>query len=106
MCQAAQRHDTFAQGVTKDFKVELIKEFQLNSDKAAILAAGNKTFKIAVDKTYIDNTFGAVMYGNQVVDFVMGPAGSSTGSQKITIKNVVITARNVKSIRKALSERR
>jgi len=92
----------YAQGVTEDMTADLIKEFQLNSDKAAVLAAGNKHFKIAVDKMYIDNTFGAVMYGNQVVDFVVGPAGTSVGSPKITIKNVVLIARNNKVDQKGI----
>ena len=92
----------YAQGVTEDMTADLIKEFQLNSDKAAVLAAGNKHFKIAVDKMYIDNTFGAIMYGNQVCDFVVGPAGTTTGNPKITIKNVVLIARNVKADQKGI----
>lgn len=81
---------------------DLIKEFQLNSDKAAVLAAGNKHFKIAVDRMYIDNTYASIMYGNQVVDFVIGPAGSSTGNPKITIKNVVMIAHNIKVDQKGI----
>lgn len=96
----------YAQGVTEDFTADLIKEFQLNSDKAALLAAGNKHFKIAVDSMYIDNFFGAVMYGNQVVDFVMGPAGTSVGLPKITIKNVVLIAHNVKIDQKGIVGRK
>jgi len=93
----------YAQGVTEDMTADLIKEFQLNSDKAAILAAGNKHFKIAVDRMYIDNTFGALMYGNLACDFVIGPAGSTpVGSPKITIKNVVLTARNIKVDQKGI----
>jgi len=92
----------YAQGLTEDVTADLIKEFQLNSDKAAVLAAGNKHFKIAVDKMYIDNTFGAIMYGNQVCDFVVGPAGTSVGSPKITIKNVVLVARNNKVDQKGI----
>jgi hypothetical protein len=92
----------YAQGVTEDMTADLIKEFQLNSDKAALLAAGNKHFKIAVDRMYIDSFFAQVMYGNQTVDFVIGPAGSSTGSPKITIKNVVLIAHNVKVDQKGI----
>lgn len=92
----------YAQGVTEDMTADLIKEFQLNSDKAAVLAAGNKHFKIAVDRMYIDNTYASIMYGNQVVDFVIGPAGSSTGNPKITIKNVVMIAHNIKVDQKGI----
>jgi hypothetical protein len=92
----------FAQGATEDMTADLIKEFQMGSDKAAVLAAGNKHFKLAVDRMYIDNAFGAVLYGNQVVDFVFGPAGTSGGNQKITIRNVVLTARNVKYDQKGI----
>jgi hypothetical protein len=85
----------YAQGVTEDFNADMIQEYQLNSDKAAILQAGNKHFKIGVNRMYIDNTFGNVIYGNQLVDFVIGPAGSSTGNPKVTIKNVVLLTRNI-----------
>ncbi|MGA3192474.1 MAG: hypothetical protein ABSD73_08185 [Candidatus Bathyarchaeia archaeon] len=92
----------YAQGVTEDLTADLIKEFQLNSDHAAILAAGNKHFKIAVDRMYIDAFFSQVMYGNQVVDFVIGPAGTSVGLPKITIKNVVLIAHNIKVDQKGI----
>ncbi|MGA3192663.1 MAG: hypothetical protein ABSD73_09165 [Candidatus Bathyarchaeia archaeon] len=92
----------YAQGVTEDVTADLIKEFQLNSDHPALLAAGNKSFKIAVDRMYIDTFFAQVMYGNQVVDFVIGPAGTSVGLPKITIKNVVLIAHNIKVDQKGI----
>ena len=85
----------YAQGCTEDFNADLIQEFQLNSDHAAILAAGNKHFKVSINRMYIDNTFANIIYTNQVVNIVFGPAGSSTGSPKITIMNVVLNAHNI-----------
>ena len=92
----------YAQGVTADITADLIKEFQLNSDKPALLAAGNKHFKVAVDKMYVTTFFAGVLYGNQIVDFVLGPAGTSVGLTKITIKNVVLTAHNIKVDQKGI----
>lgn len=92
----------FAQGATADIAVDLIKEFSLGSDKATLLAAGNKHFKIAVDRMWIATTFAAMVYGGAPVDFVFAPAGTSVGSAKITVKNVVLTAHNTKIDQKGI----
>ena len=86
----------YATGVTADIAVDLIKEFALGSDKASILAAGNKSFKVAVDKMYIDNTYATLVYAGAPVDFIFAPAGTATGYPKVTIKNVVLIAHNLK----------
>ena len=70
--------------------VDKIEDFALGSDKAAILAAGNKHFKIAWDKLWIDSTYVNAVLAGTPVDFIIGPAGTSTGKIKWTIKNVIL----------------
>lgn len=93
----------FAQGFTTDINADLIKEFALNSDKAAILASGNKHFKIACDMMYIDNTYASAVLAGTPVDFILAPAGTTnTGYPKITVKNVVLNAFNFKVDQKGI----
>jgi hypothetical protein len=81
----------YAQGMTTDLNVDLIKEFAFNSDKAAVLAAGNKHFKVSCDRMFIDGTYATQVLGGTPVNFIIGPAGTTTGSVKLTISNVVLT---------------
>ena len=92
----------FAMGITTDLTAELIKEFQLGSDKAAILASGNKTFKIGADMMYIDNTYASQVLAGTPIDFLIAPAGTSVGNPKITVKNVVLNAFNFKADQKGI----
>jgi hypothetical protein len=92
----------FATGFTCNIGVDLIKEFALGSDKAQVLSGGNKSFKVSCDKMYIDNTYASQVLGGTPVDFVIGPAGSSTGKPKITIKNVVLTVWDFKADQKGI----
>lgn len=86
----------FAQGCSLDISQDLIKEFALGSNKAAILAGGNQHFKISVDKMWIDTTYAALVYAGAPVNFIFAPAGTATGKTKITVPNVVLTAHNTK----------
>jgi hypothetical protein len=92
----------FAQGITTDITADLIKEFTFGSDKAAILASGNKHFKVGADMMYIDNTYASQVLSGTAVDFVIAPAGTSVGNPKITVKNVVLTAFNFKADQKGI----
>jgi hypothetical protein len=92
----------YATGITTDITADLIKEFQLGSDKAAILASGNKSFKVGCDMMYIDNTYASQVLSGTAVDFIIAPAGTSVGNPKITIKNVVLNAFNFKADQKGI----
>ena len=92
----------FVQGFTDELSVDLIKEFQLTSDKAAILAAGNKHFKFSIDKMYIDKTYQQYVYGGTTVDIIIGPAGTSTGKEKYTYKSCIFTAWSMKVDQKGI----
>jgi len=92
----------YATGVTSSLGADLIKEFAMGSDRAAILASGNKSFKIACDKLYVDNTYLSQVLGGTAVDFIIAPAGTTTGKPKITIKNVVLNVWDFKAEEKGV----
>jgi hypothetical protein len=92
----------YATGFTCDIAVDLIKEFKMGSDKAAILASGNKHFKVSCDMMYIDNTYASQVLSGTPVDFIIGPAGTALTKPKITIKNVVLNAFNFKADQKGI----
>jgi hypothetical protein len=93
----------FATGFTTGILADKIEEFALNSDKAAILASGNKHFKLTCDMMYIDNTYASAVLAGTPLDFVLAPAGTTnTGYPKITVKNVVLDAFNFKADQKGI----
>jgi hypothetical protein len=92
----------YATGVTGSINVDKIEDFVLNSDKAAILAAGNKHLKISVDKMWVDNTYVTQILGGTAVDFEIGPAGTTTGKVKYTIKNVILEVMDFKADQKGI----
>jgi hypothetical protein len=51
---------------------------------------------------YIDNTYASQVLGGTAVDFVIAPAGTSTGNPKITVKNVVLNAFDFKADQKGI----
>jgi hypothetical protein len=92
----------YATGVTSNLSADLIKEYIMGSDKPTVLSSGNKTIKITCDKLYIDNTYLTQVLGGTAVDFVIGPAGTSSGKPKITIKNVVLNVWDFKAEQKGV----
>jgi hypothetical protein len=82
----------FGTGVTTNIAADLLKDYAWGSDKPAILASGNKSFKISCDMMYIDNTYASQVISGSPVDFAIAPAGTSAGNPKITVKNVVLNA--------------
>jgi hypothetical protein len=86
----------YVQGFSDSMSADLIKEFAINSDKPAILAAGNKHFQFTIDKMYLVKTYQQYVYGGTTVDIIIGPAGSSTGSEKFTYKSCTFTAWSMK----------
>jgi hypothetical protein len=92
----------FATGITSDITADLIKEFKMGSNKAAILAQGNQSFKVGCDMMYIDNTYASMVYAGTPVTLIIAPAGTTTGNPKITIPNVVFSAFNFKADQKGI----
>jgi hypothetical protein len=92
----------YATGVTVGIKADLIKEFALNSNKAAILAQGNQSFPLTIQKMYVSTSYASQVYGGTPVNFVFGPQGSTTGNIKITLPNVVLTVHETKVDQKGI----
>jgi hypothetical protein len=93
----------FATGMTTDISAELIKEYALGSDHPAILASGNKSFKVSCDMMYIDNTYASQVYGGAAVTMIIAPAGTTTtGYPKITLPNVILNAFSFKADTKGI----
>ena len=86
----------YAQNVTASLSQDIIKEYCLGSPSPAILAAGLQTYKVSCSKMYIDNTYITQVSGGTAVSFILAPAGTATGSPKITLLNVVLGTWNLK----------
>jgi hypothetical protein len=86
----------YAQNVTASLSQDIIKEYCLGSPSPAILAAGLQTYKVSCSKMYMDNTYITQVSGGTAVSFILAPAGTSTGSPKITLLNVVLSTWNLK----------
>lgn len=82
----------YAKGVSVSISVELVKDYALNSNKPAILADGNQSYKVSVDKMYVDNTFGQMVLAGAPVDIELDPAGAGAGKPKITLVDVVFSS--------------
>jgi hypothetical protein len=81
----------YCTGVRVDINVDLIKEFKMGSDKPAILKDGNKSFRVRVEKMFIDSTYATNVLNGTSVTIEVRPAGTGTGKPKITLSNVIFT---------------
>lgn len=81
----------YATGVRATIDADLVKAYKIGSDKPVVLESGNKTFRITIDKMYIDNAFAQDVISGSKVTIVIQPAGSGSGKPQITLSNVVFT---------------
>ncbi|MEM2922522.1 MAG: hypothetical protein QXF26_09440, partial [Candidatus Bathyarchaeia archaeon] len=65
----------YATGVRATIDVDLVKAYKIGSDKPVVLESGNKTFRITIDKMYIDNAFAQDVISGSKVSIVIQPAG-------------------------------
>jgi hypothetical protein len=63
----------------------------MGSDKPAILKDGNKSFRVRVEKMFIDSTYATNVLNGTSVTIEVRPAGTGTGKPKITLSNVIFT---------------
>jgi len=75
----------------------IIKKYKIGSSTPALLAQGNQTFTVHIDKMYIDNTYLTIANAQTIVTtIIFYPTGStSTGDAKITLNNVKFNAAQV-----------
>ena len=77
--------------VTFDIDAAIIKDYKFTSDVPAVLESGNKTFKFAFTKMYIDTTYAANVLAGTKVTIILGPANSTpAGQPKYTLSNAII----------------
>ncbi|MEM0010787.1 MAG: hypothetical protein QW424_05390 [Candidatus Bathyarchaeia archaeon] len=82
----------YCTGVRVTLDVDLIKAYRIGSDTPAVLTAGNKTFRVSIEKMYIDNTYATNVLNGAAVTIEVQPAGTGTGKPKITLSNVIFTS--------------
>ena len=82
----------YAQGVSVSIDVDLIKEYKIGSNTPAVLEAGNQTFKVSVDKMWIDSAYADKVLNGTKVSMVVRPEGTGSGKTEITISNVVLNS--------------
>jgi len=82
----------YAKGVTVGIDVALIKEYKLGDDDPAVLDDGNKSYKVNIDRMYIDSTYANDVLNGTSVTIEVQPEGSGTGKQKITLSNVIFNS--------------
>ncbi len=86
---------------TTDVKAELIKEYVCQSAATpAFTASGNQSYTFKASALFVPANYAALLndvLGGTLVTIIWGPEGSTTGKEKITLSNVVLTAYSVKN---------
>jgi hypothetical protein len=85
----------YCSSVTVSIDVDLVKEYAIggaNPDKPAFLASGNKSFKVSIDKMYVDGAHATDVLNGSALTIEVRPEGTGTGKPKITVSNVVLNS--------------
>jgi hypothetical protein len=80
----------YAQNVNTSLDQDLIKEYILGQQNPAILAAGLQSYKISCGKLFADFSFMTLVSAGTASSWILGPAGSTTGSPKVTLTGVIL----------------
>jgi hypothetical protein len=85
----------FCKSVSVSIDADIIKEYFIsgtNPDRPAIVASGNKSFKVSIEKAFIDSTYATDVLNGTAVTIEVLPQGSGTGKPKITLSNVIFNS--------------
>jgi len=85
----------YCSSVTVSIDVDLVKEYAIggaNPDKPAFLASGNKSFKVSIDKMYVDGAHANDVLNGTTLTIEVRPEGTGTGKPKITVSNVILNS--------------
>ena len=85
----------YCSSVTVSIDVDLVKEYAIggaNPDKPAFLASGNKSFKVSIDKMYVDGAHASDVLNGTALTIEVRPEGTGTGKPKITVSNVILNS--------------
>lgn len=79
----------YATSVSVSMEIDIIKAYNIGSQQPVVLEAGNRSFKVSVEKMYIDNAWATDVMNGTKVSIIVQPAGAGTGKPQITLNNVV-----------------
>jgi hypothetical protein len=85
----------FCKSVSVGIDSDLIKEYFIggtNPDRPAIVASGNKSFKVSIEKAFIDSAYATDVLNGSAVTITVLPQGTGTGKPQIDITDVVFTS--------------
>ncbi|MBS7642772.1 MAG: hypothetical protein QW374_04950 [Candidatus Bathyarchaeia archaeon] len=82
----------YATDVSVSIDAELIKIYAIGDDKPVILDSGNKSFKISIEKMYIDNTYAQDILDGSKITIEILPDGVGIGKPRIALNNVILTS--------------
>jgi hypothetical protein len=85
----------FCKSVSVSIDADLIKEYFIggtNPDRPAFVASGNKSFKVSIEKAFIDNAYATDVLNGTAVTIEVLPQGTGTGKPKITLSNVIFNS--------------
>jgi hypothetical protein len=85
----------YCKSVSASIDVDLIKEYFLggtNPDRPAVVISGNKSFKVSIEKAYIDKTYADDVINGTAVTISILPEGTGTGKPQIDVKDVIFTS--------------
>jgi hypothetical protein len=82
----------YATSVKVSIDIDLIKAYNIGSQQPVVLEAGNRSFKVSVEKMYIDNAWATDVLNGTKVSIVVQPSGAGTGKPQITLNNVVFNS--------------
>jgi hypothetical protein len=78
--------------VSIGINADLIKEYVWGSDTPEVLASGNKTFTINIEKLYVDKSYAEDVLNGNAVTIEVHPEGTGSGKPKITLADAVLNA--------------
>jgi hypothetical protein len=85
----------FCKSVSVSIDADLIKQYFIggtNPDRPAFVASGNKSFKVSIEKAFIDNAYATDVLNGAAVTIEVSPQGTGAGKPKITLSNVIFNS--------------
>jgi hypothetical protein len=82
----------FCKSVSVGIDADLIKEYFIggtNPDRPAVVASGNKSFKVSIEKAFIDSAYATDVLNGSAVTITVLPQGTGSGKPQIDITDVV-----------------
>ena len=82
----------YCKGITTTVSAEINSDYSMDSTAPVFVEGGNQSYKVSIERMYIDNTYLSLILAGTKVDIEVDPAGSTAGKPKITIADVVFSS--------------